>query len=57
MISHWEEGAEVFADRRELAITPDADDLIRAAGHVDVLVANPTGSQRLWNATTPKCNR
>jgi NAD(P)-dependent dehydrogenase (short-subunit alcohol dehydrogenase family) len=33
----------VFADRRELAITPEADDLIREAGHVDILIANPDG--------------
>jgi NAD(P)-dependent dehydrogenase (short-subunit alcohol dehydrogenase family) len=31
----------VFADRRELAITHEADDLIREAGHADMLIANP----------------
>ncbi|SOE97049.1 short chain dehydrogenase [Burkholderia sp. D7] len=35
------EGAEVLADRRERAITQEADDLIREAGHADMLIANP----------------
>jgi NAD(P)-dependent dehydrogenase (short-subunit alcohol dehydrogenase family) len=33
----------VFADRRELAITPEADNLIHEAGHADILIANPDG--------------
>jgi NAD(P)-dependent dehydrogenase (short-subunit alcohol dehydrogenase family) len=31
----------VFGDRRELAITQEADDLILEAGRVDMLIANP----------------
>src|SRR5712672_1868705 len=33
----------MFADRRELAITQEADDLNREVGHVDILIANPDG--------------
>src|ERR1700730_4658000 len=35
-----EEGAEVFADERDLTIPAAADDLVREVGHVDILIAN-----------------
>ena len=35
-----EEGAELIADHRDLRVPSAAGDLIREAGHVDVLVAN-----------------
>lgn len=35
-----EEGATVFADDRDLTVHTAADDLIRAVGHVDILIAN-----------------
>jgi 2-keto-3-deoxy-L-fuconate dehydrogenase len=35
-----EEGATVFADSRDLTIQNASDDLIREAGHIDILIAN-----------------